>query len=219
MRPVETERRDELQSMRRRLCTMLPLPTMSTPRSRSGASRAPSVEVIVERPCARRCESCRTGMSASGKAWHEHRPGAMVDAPAVVVEPDVRLDDLARSPRRARDRRAPDTRPRTARRGSRRSRGSSAAAPSRSPRWRSRTSAPRPPGSRAGADSITERPPRFGVAVALERVHRAAVAEERRWCAISRAKLLPLRHHDPARNPAPDAPSNRCRSPRGRCRR
>jgi hypothetical protein len=31
-----------LQSIRRRLWTMLPLPTISTPRSRSGASSAPS---------------------------------------------------------------------------------------------------------------------------------------------------------------------------------
>ena len=40
--------------------------------------------------------SCTTGIAASGKACSEHRPGAVVDPPAVHVGPDPgRMDDLA----------------------------------------------------------------------------------------------------------------------------
>ena len=51
----------------RRLCTTLPLPTRRTPRSRSGASRAPS-STWCAKSARESMASCSTGMSASGKA-------------------------------------------------------------------------------------------------------------------------------------------------------
>ena len=90
--------------------------------------RGAELEVVVERLVGvdRELHDRDVGV---GEGVHEHRPGAVVDAPAVGVEPDPASAPRRRRSRpRARGRRAPDTRPRTARRGTRRSRGSSGAA-------------------------------------------------------------------------------------------
>ena len=77
-RPVERRLRLAPSRSRRRLCTTLPLPTISTPRSRSGASWAPSATCSSNGFVAL-IASCRTGMSASGKACTstDHVPWSM----------------------------------------------------------------------------------------------------------------------------------------------
>ena len=125
-----------LQSTRRRLCTTLPLATISTPRSRSGASAAPERDVVGERLVGvdRQLQDGDVGVR---KRVHQHRPGAVVDAPAVEVHADPRrlhdLGDLLGQCRVAR-RRIVDREQLGA--GSRRSRGSSSAWPWQSRRWR-----------------------------------------------------------------------------------
>ena len=92
--PSRTLRRGGAQSRRPRLWTTFPLATMSTPRSAQRRQACRQVEVVVERL-----------QRVDGELQHRHvgvgvdvgqdRPGAVIDAPAVVVEPDpARRGDL-----------------------------------------------------------------------------------------------------------------------------
>ncbi len=122
---------------RRRLCTTLPLPTISTPRRRAagpagrrarGGSRTAASALI---------DSWTTGMSASGKTWTstDQVPWSMPQL-SRSRPTQVGLTTSATSSASAGSPGRRILRPRTARRGTRRSRGSSSGWPSRSRRWR-----------------------------------------------------------------------------------
>ena len=153
------------QSIRRRLWTMLPLPTISTPR-RAG--------VPASRPARSDRRTVLFGIDRElhdrnvcvGEGVHQHRPGAVVDPPAVHVEADPgrRTTSATSSAKSGSPGAGYCTR--TARRGTRRSRGSCAVAASRSPRWRGCTSAPRSPGWPGPRHGRAECPPSLGVTVA-----------------------------------------------------
>ena len=132
-RSAQSKRRQGLpKSMPPRLCTTLPLLTSSTPRLRNGARARTEVQVIVEGfgGVDRELHDRDVGLR---KRVRQHRPGAVIDAPAVVVRPT----QAWRSPHRTSSANAadpaPGTRSRTALAEIRRSRGSFAAPASRSP--------------------------------------------------------------------------------------
>ena len=80
--------------MRPRLWTTLPLPTINTPCARSGASRVARSRWYVER-LQRVDRKLHHGDVGVGVDVGQDGPGAMVDAPAVVVEADpMRRGDL-----------------------------------------------------------------------------------------------------------------------------
>ena len=92
------------QSIGRRLWTMLPL-RRSARRARATAPVAAPRSKWYSNGFSALIESCTTGTSASGNSVREHRPRAVIEAPAVVVEPDParlhHLDHLARDVGRA----------------------------------------------------------------------------------------------------------------------
>ena len=76
------------------MCTTFPLPTISTPLSRSARQLRAERDVVVER--LRRVDrQLHDGDVGVGEHVHQHRPGAVVEPPAVEVAADPRrLDDL-----------------------------------------------------------------------------------------------------------------------------
>ena len=88
---------------------MLPLAMISTPSSRSGASLAPSSRWYSQGLGAVEGQ-LHDGHVGVGERVDEHGPGAVVDAPAVVVAPDPHgVGGPLHGLRPGRDRRAPGT--------------------------------------------------------------------------------------------------------------
>jgi hypothetical protein len=74
---------------------MVPLPTISTPRSRSGARRAPSSK-CESKPPLRVNRELHDRHVRLRESVHQHRPGAVIDSPVAIARSDAALDDASR---------------------------------------------------------------------------------------------------------------------------